>query len=136
MSELKRCPACGGEARYIGKQVMCCKCSYTIFEHGSTEAAIKAWNNQPRIEELDKKAWYRVKEENKRAIDAEQRNKELEQALKKQYNQAIRDAMKATRYYLKHQDYPTMDKDDYQQGATIACQNIEQKLEQLLKGGE
>jgi len=60
----------------------------------------------------------------------------LEEALNEQYNQAIRDAMKATRYYLKHQDYPTMDKDDYQQGVTIACQNIEQKLEQLLKGGE
>jgi hypothetical protein len=53
MSELKKCPACGGEAKYIDKQVMCCKCSYTIFEHSSTESAIKAWNHQPRIEQLE-----------------------------------------------------------------------------------
>ena len=116
MSELKRCPACGGEARYIGKQVMCCKCSYTIFEHGSTEAAIKAWNNQPRIEQLYKKAWSRVKEENKRAIDAEQRNKELEKALENMVN-----------YYIESTD---------PRDRGLEFPYLQQQAEQLLKGGE
>ena len=48
------------------------------------------------IKELDKKAWYRVKEENKRAIDAEQRNKDL-----KQRNKELEKALERSNYLLR-----------------------------------
>ncbi len=68
--ELKKCPACGGEAEIdqfsgmsTNRVVICKECGLMTLEDNLTEEqAIKAWNNQPRIEQL------------------KQRNKELEQA--------------------------------------------------------
>jgi len=69
MSELKKCPACGGEAEFskyhavCNYLIICNNCE--IMQMGMDECKVlEAWNNQPRIEQL------------------KQRTKELEQALK------------------------------------------------------
>ena len=63
MSELKRCPFCGGEARLIcfyrvGLEtikiylVKCSKCGFEYKEYQAEEEAIAAWNTRKPIERI------------------------------------------------------------------------------------
>ena len=67
--ELKKCPACGGEAEFskyhavFNDVIICNNCEIMQMEMDECKV-LEAWNNQPRIEEL------------------KQRNKEIEARLK------------------------------------------------------
>ena len=63
--ELKKCPACGGEAEFSKYHylIICNNCEIMQMEMDECKV-LEAWNNQPRIEQL------------------KQRTKDLEQALK------------------------------------------------------
>ena len=61
MSELKRCPFCGGPARLLKGSdysrpfyfVMCCWCHNQTFENDCEAIVIDAWNNRPEHRELE-----------------------------------------------------------------------------------
>lgn len=61
MSELKRCPFCGGEAKVFNDRIVannayiveCTDCGCAIGEYSKTpELAIKAWNTRKQIDDI------------------------------------------------------------------------------------
>ena len=56
MDELKKCPACGSENISILSYDVRCNgdnCGFLVEYNNEYEHAIKTWNNQPRIEQLE-----------------------------------------------------------------------------------
>lgn len=52
MSDLKRCPFCGGEAKICGYYfIQCVKCGSSTLTHTNRESAINTWNTRfPTVE--------------------------------------------------------------------------------------
>ncbi len=137
--ELKKCPACGGEAEFskyhavCNYLIICNNCEIMQMEMDECKV-LEAWNNQPRIEEL------------------KQRIKELEQALKEEEAEVklqtiLLSAYKRDQMLLKNsltkmldliESYRTEVIDFELHKAVLGFDGMKQleQAEQLLKGGE